>query len=157
MLDVRRVVEGLRPPALDELGLRVAIEQAVDRLCTASAMETDVTVTISDQLPAAVEVAAYRIVTEAVTNVVRHAAARRCRVSIRASGRALAVEVADDGQGIDPGITPSGHGLSTMHERAEELGGTLVVESADGTIVRASIPIAFVPPQPDSPSLAAVR
>ena len=83
VVDVRRLVEGLRPPALDELGLAGACTQAVERL-TAGA-DLAVSVHASDDLPAlpaAVEVAAYRIVVEAVTNTVRHARARRCDVSL---------------------------------------------------------------------------
>ena len=83
VVDVRRLVEGLRPPALDELGLADACAQAVDRLTGGSGLAA--TVHASDDLPAlpaAVEVAAYRIVVEAVTNTVRHACARSCRVSI---------------------------------------------------------------------------
>jgi two-component system, NarL family, sensor kinase len=90
----------------------------------------------------------YRIITEAVTNTVRHAEARRCRVGIAATDAGLVVEVADDGRGAgDRRSSPAGHGLSTMRERAEELGGTLTVTSNAGTVVRASLPLPHVPAQ----------
>jgi signal transduction histidine kinase len=91
-----------------------------------------------------VEVAAYRIAQEAMTNVVRHAGARHCRVnlSIDEESGSLSLEVEDDGRGTGRGLGP-GVGLSSMRERAEELGGTLVVgpsPSGGGTLVRAELP-----------------
>ena len=77
------------------------------------------------ELPAAAEVAAYRIVVEAVTNVVHHASARSCAIRIRTDD-GLSIVVDDDGVGLDGGVRP-GVGLASMHERAEELGGTCVV------------------------------
>ena len=80
-------------------------------------------------LPAAVEVAAYRIVVEAMTNVVRHVGARRCDVSLACTAAGLAVTVSDDGAGFRPS-GHHGHGLAIMRERAEELGGTVTVTGA---------------------------
>ena len=97
------------------------MEQAIGRLTAAASLRTEVTVSVPERLPAAVEVAADRIVTE-VTNVVRHADASSCRVEIAAAGSCLMIEVADDGLGLDPTSAYAGHGLSTMRERAEELG-----------------------------------
>jgi signal transduction histidine kinase len=93
-------------------------------------------------LPAAVEVAAYRITQEALHNVVKHAQARTCRVGLSCSG-VLQVEISDDGLGVAPDRQP-GVGLQSMRERAAELGGTCVVESriGGGTQVRARIPVA---------------
>jgi signal transduction histidine kinase len=92
------------------------------------------------ELPAAVEVAAYRIAAEAVTNAARHAAASRCVVRIAVNG-ALDLEIADDGTGIAPGSQP-GVGLTSIRERAAELGGTCTFGSGDGgTIVRARLPL----------------
>jgi signal transduction histidine kinase len=92
------------------------------------------------ELPAATEVAVFRIVTEAVTNVVRHAGARRCRVTVAAGDRCLRLEIADDGAGLAdrPG---TGNGLHTMRERAEEMRGSLRLISAGGTTVLAELPI----------------
>jgi signal transduction histidine kinase len=141
VLDVRRVVEGLRPPALDELGLAGACRQAVDRLTRAAGVRAEFR--IADQLtglPAAVEVAAFRIVLEAVTNVVRHAHAGRCCVTLARTDDALAVEVADDGAGSLDGLV-AGNGLATMRERAEELGGSLSIAAAHGGVrVSARLP-----------------
>ena len=95
-------------------------------------------------LPAAVEVAAYRIIQEAMTNVARHAHARTCRVrlSVDQTGSVLELEVTDDGVGMPEGRR-AGVGLSSMRERAEELGGTLVVEPGPegGTRVLARLPM----------------
>ncbi|HJQ44623.1 MAG TPA: histidine kinase, partial [Jatrophihabitantaceae bacterium] len=141
VVDVRRVVEGLRPPALDELGLDDACRQAVDRLTRAAGISAEV---VSDpavaSLPAAVEVAAFRIVTEAVTNVVRHARAQRCSVSLVRDPTALVVTVCDDGTGLASN-SDAGHGLATMRERAEELGGSLsIVPTEPGLRVTAVLP-----------------
>lgn len=141
--DIRRLVYDLRPPALDDLGLVPAIRQRI------AAFESgdhglQITVTVSDdlgELPAAVEVAAYRIVTEAVTNVARHAGAQRCAVRLSLNG-ALEIEVGDDGRGVD-GPLNAGVGLMSLRERAEELGGSCEVTSSHqhGTRVVASLPV----------------
>jgi signal transduction histidine kinase len=140
--EIRRVVEGLRPPALDELGLVGALEQVGSRISRTSAMQTSVTAAQLPALPAAVEVAAFRIVSEAITNAVKHAAATRCSVTMSADATSLRIVVSDDGRGLD-GTAPQGHGLHTMRERAEELRGRLTVaSSADGgTVVEASLPL----------------
>lgn len=138
--DVRRVVEGLRPPALDELGLPAALQQTVGRLTVAEALTVEVRISDLPALPAAVEVAAYRIVSEAVTNTVRHATAAHCIVALSCSDRRLQVDVSDDGCGM-PDTPKPGHGLDTMRERAEELGGRLWVRSERGTTVHAAIPL----------------
>jgi len=146
VVDVRRLVEGLRPPALDELGLAGACEQAVERL-TAGA-DVSASVRASDDLPAlpaAVEVAAYRIIVEAVTNTVRHARARHCQVSVNYSEAALAIVVTDDGAGL-LNSAGHGHGLAIMRERAEELGGTVAVrDGSPGVTVEARLPAATAP------------
>jgi signal transduction histidine kinase len=144
VLEVRRVVEGLRPPALDELGLDGALEQVVSRLGAGSGVAVDLSVGELPPLSAAVEVAVFRIVSEAVTNAVRHAAATRCTVEVTPAGRLLRVTVTDDGSGVRDG-GPAGHGLQTMRERAEELRGRLRVTTGPGgggTTVAAEIPVA---------------
>ena len=146
VVDVRRLVEGLRPPALDELGLAGACAQAVDRLTAGSGLAASVQA--SDDLPAlpaAVEVAAYRIVVEAVANTVRHARARRCRVSMALTPAGLAVEVTDDGAGL-VASGHHGHGLAIMRERAEELGGTVTVrDGSPGVTIQARLPAVTTP------------
>jgi signal transduction histidine kinase len=141
VVDVRRLVEGLRPPALDELGLAGACTQAVERLTAGSGLAARVDACDDlPALPAAVEVAAYRIVVEAVTNTVRHAQARHCRVSMTRTPAGLAVEITDDGTGLY-GSGDHGHGLAIMRERAEEIGGTVTVrDGSPGVTVQACLP-----------------
>ena len=140
--DVRRIVEGLRPPALDELGLAGALEQLADRLTAGTDLLLDVEVAPAPGLAAAVEVAAYRIAQEALTNVVRHAGARRACVRIRTDDGDLVLEVADDGSGT-PAPRDGGVGLASMRERAEELGGLVEVlgRPGSGTRVTARLPV----------------
>jgi signal transduction histidine kinase len=146
MVEVRRVVEGLRPPAIDDLGLTGALQQAVTRLMGGSGMDARVDIGELPPLPAAMEIAVYRIITEAVTNVVRHAGATRCEVSLRAADGVLRLSVTDDGRGIvDPRVS-SGHGLQTMRERTEELRGRFDVSSEHGTVIVAELPLPPTPP-----------
>jgi signal transduction histidine kinase len=147
VIDVRRLVEGLRPPALDELGLAGACPQAVERLTTAAGVSASVRADDLPVLPAAVEVAAYRIVVEAVTNTVRHARARHCLVSLSVVPAALAVSVTDDGIGL-AGAGPHGSGLAIMRERAEEIGGAVTVsDAAPGVTVTALLPAVTTAPR----------
>ena len=132
--------------ALDEFGLVGAIRERALALHRAGARGPEVVVEAGaalPPLPAAVEVAAYRIAVEAITNAVRHAGARRCRVLIRASD-ALEVEVTDDGGGWSEPLRP-GVGIRSMRERAADVGGTLRIERAPGggTSVLASLPLSF--------------
>ncbi|HEU5043871.1 MAG TPA: sensor histidine kinase [Nocardioidaceae bacterium] len=142
--DVRRLVEDLRPPALDQLGLVGALEQHAVRLTERDpSLSVRVEAPALPALPAAVEVAAYRIVTEALNNVARHAAARKCLVRLEMEGsRVLAVRVEDDGVGF---TTPArlGIGLPAMSERALELGGTCETGPGlgGGTRVAARLPL----------------
>jgi signal transduction histidine kinase len=147
VLEVRRVVEGLRPPSLDELGLAGALAQTTRRLVAGTDIDLELHVADLPTLPAAVEVAAYRIVTEAVTNVVRHADATRCRIEVDADPSRLRLSVTDDGHGFEQvDGTAGGHGLHTMRERAEELRGTLRLVSGDGGAVVAELPLPAGPP-----------
>ena len=145
LADVRRLVHELRPPALDEVGLLGALQQSAARLHRAGgARPLDVRVEATGDLsalPAAVEVAAYRIVSEALANVVRHADASSVHVRLTV-GSALEVEVRDDGVGI-PLQTVAGVGLVSLRERAAELGGEVSVGCPDGrgTVVRARLPL----------------
>jgi signal transduction histidine kinase len=139
--DIRRLVYDLRPPILDEWGLVEALRERVAQYAL-----NDVRVTIEapealPPLPAAVEVAAYRIALEALANVVKHAHATTCAIRIALAPEALTLETRDDGVGR--GDSPLGVGLIAMRERATELGGSLVVEDAEphGTRVRARFPL----------------
>jgi two-component system, NarL family, sensor kinase len=140
--DVRRVVHGLRPPALDELGLLEALRAHAQQLdLHGPRVEVEAPVALPS-LPAAVEVAAYRIVQEALTNVLRHAHATRCRVTLTVGAGVLEVVVDDDGRGIAPGA-PWGVGVTSMRERAAELGGEAAVAArpGGGTRVQARLPL----------------
>ncbi|NRQ33365.1 sensor histidine kinase [Nonomuraea sp. NN258] len=142
LTDVRRLVHDLRPPALDELGVLRAIEQQADRFRTPA---LDVRVTGDDALgtlPAAVEVAAYRIVSEALANVVRHAGASRCDIRLGVRDGRLEVAVRDDGAGIGPDVA-AGVGMLSLRERAAELGGDCRVSCPPegGTVVTARLPL----------------
>jgi len=145
--EIRRLVYELRPPALDELGLTGALEAHVSQLNRSQGLRIQF-FTQPDPLPslsAAVEVAAYRISLEGITNVVRHAKAQRCDVFLRLekNGRScLVIDISDDGIGIFPEQQP-GVGLNSMRERAEELGGSCRIAAAEngGTKVTAVLPI----------------
>ncbi|WP_243061245.1 sensor histidine kinase [Nocardioides sp. SR21] len=144
LADVRRLVHGLRPPALDDLGLLAALDQQAERM---SSSDLSVTVAAEDvpALPAAVEVAAYRIASEALTNTARHAAASTAAVRLEGRSHALLVEISDDGSGIAPDVV-AGVGLRSIRERAEELGGRTEISCppAGGTRVRAWLPMSTV-------------
>jgi signal transduction histidine kinase len=127
--DVRRLVRGLRPPVLEDLGLDAALRAHADRL---GPLEVEFELPQSPlALPAAVELALYRIATEALTNVVRHAHARHCRVCLRTDGDEVALAVIDDGRGLATDAAP-GVGLRSMRERAAELGGGVELTTGPG-------------------------
>jgi signal transduction histidine kinase len=136
--DVRRLVHDLRPPALDDRGLVGAVRQ----LAEPQPLPIEVVATDLGTLSAAVEVAAYRIVAESLTNVVRHAEASSARVHLARTPSDLVVEVADDGVGIAEDVQ-AGVGLLSIRERAAELGGRTDVQcpSSGGTVVRAVLPL----------------
>jgi two-component system, NarL family, sensor kinase len=145
--DIRRLVNGLRPPALDDLGLIGSLRQQTDRLAQRPD-GSSVAVCLNTPeplppLPAAVEVAAYRIITEAMTNAARHSGATRIDVRLAvAEGDGLRIEVRDDGRVPGPGWQP-GFGLTSMRERAAELGGTCQAgpDPAGGGRVIAALPL----------------
>ena len=140
--DVRRVVYGLRPIELDNAGLVGAIRQRLAGLPAAERGQIKVEMDLRDPLPAlspAVELAAYRIASEAINNALTHSAGRRCLVTITANGT-LAVTVRDDGR--PPASWTPGVGLRSILERAEELGGTAAAgPTGDGWEVRARLPL----------------
>jgi len=140
--EVRRIVADLRPPALDA-GLTGALRHRADLLTAGSGGQLVVTVADHDgasELPSALEVAAYRIATEAMTNTVRHAQASSCDVDVQYDGHRLTLRVIDDGSGEPPHSV--GTGLTSMRERAEELGGvcTVTFRPGTGTEVAVSLP-----------------
>ncbi|HEX6989671.1 MAG TPA: sensor histidine kinase, partial [Bacillota bacterium] len=147
LADLRRLVYNLRPPALDSYGLVEAIRQYAATLAAGGQEQPRalrVVLSAPEPLPlldAATEAAAFRIVQEALANAARHAGARTAWVRIRVNG-ALEVAVEDDGNGLPPDPRP-GVGLSSMRERAEELGGTLTLSnrSEGGVRVLARLPV----------------
>jgi signal transduction histidine kinase len=142
LAQIRGIARELRPPGLDALGLVDALRQQLATIGGPDGPAVEIVAAEVGVLPAAIEVAAYRIVIEAVTNTVRHAGARTCRVEIGRDRASLTIRVADDGAGIGPGAV--GVGTRAMYERAAEVGGELLVEAAPsgGTVVSASLPIA---------------
>jgi two-component system NarL family sensor kinase len=151
--EIRRLVYELRPPELDKLGLAGAVHDYASGLDVQTANGAGFEVNVGPlngellELPSAVEVAAYRIATEALTNVVRHAQARHCTVHFKLDANSrekiLLMEIMDDGIGL-PNDGKAGVGMNSMRERAEEVGGELRVESThyDGTRVIARLPLA---------------
>lgn len=146
--NIRQIVYALRPPSLDDLGLVAAIQAYIGQL-SVSRHGLYISLETSPQdfprLSAAVEVAAYRIILEALTNVIKHAQAQECIVKFSVSedeSGMLHLEIKDDGIGL-PKVKPAGVGLTSMRERVEELGGSFAIESRQtkGTCVLAQIPL----------------
>ena len=144
--EIRGLIDGLRPAALDD-GLAAALGAVAARvngptLTTTSAVDDGL-----GALPAAVEVVTYRIVTEAVANVAKHAGAQHCTVRVRRDGHLIRISIDDDGRGLaastaHPTGAPSGGvGIASIRSRLQEVGGSLeIVSSTAGTSVRAAIP-----------------
>ncbi|WP_119729432.1 sensor histidine kinase [Thermomonospora amylolytica] len=144
--DIRELVYGLRPPALDDLGLAGAVQALADGASGPAGDQQALRVHVRidgdlERLPAAVEVAAYRIVQEALTNVRRHSGARTVLVRLERSSE-LQVSITDDGAGLPP-HGRAGVGMSSMRERAAELGGSCSIGPGPGggTLVQARLPI----------------
>jgi signal transduction histidine kinase len=132
--DIRRLAHGLRPPALDELGLVGALRERALRLSRGARSGDDgvaIAMRLPDELllPAAVEVAIYRITEEALTNIVKHARASQVDIEL-VVGKLTELTISDDGVGLPDDARP-GVGLLSMRERAEELGGTLTIARRD--------------------------
>jgi len=150
--EIRRLVYGLRPPALDELGLQGALIDFANNMNHPENSQKPLAVKIQappeglPPLPAAVEVAAYRIATEAVTNAAKHAKANTCLVTLGlnegSENKRLSLEIKDDGVGL-PQYLRTGVGLNSMRERCEEIGGTLGIlsEPGKGTQLTAVLPL----------------
>jgi len=140
--DIRRLVYNLRPPALDEFGLLSALREQAAHYQHQGLKVAFAAPEALPPLPAAVEVATYRIAQEALTNIARHARAQHCLLQLALDTEALHLDISDDGQGI-----PTGHGigvgLHAMHERASELGGSCTIArgSSGGTTVRVTLPL----------------
>lgn len=139
--DVRQVIEDLRPPALDDLGLVASIEGLARRVRTGT-LDVVVDSRPLPPLPAAVDVACYRIAAEALANAARHARAGRVDVELRIDDGDLVLTVTDDGQGLPAEPRRRGLGLASMRQRAEEIGGRCAIESDHGgTRVSVALPL----------------
>jgi signal transduction histidine kinase len=142
--NLRAIIAELRPAALDELGLRAALSALVRRTEATAGLEvvTDFALEEDARLPPEMETTIYRVVQEALTNVVKHARARRVEVAVRELAGTLELRVADDGTGFDPGAADGGYGLVSMRERVELAGGELRIEPGPrGTAVSARLPL----------------
>ncbi|MGR7025936.1 GAF domain-containing sensor histidine kinase [Geodermatophilus sp. URMC 62] len=142
--EVRRILDGLRPASLDDVGLVAAVGRHADAL--APSVPVRVSAEELPPLPPEVETAAYRIAQEALTNVARHSGARSAEVGLRARGGRLEVAVVDDGSGFERGADDEpgadGVGLGSMRTRARAVGGDLTVTSGpEGTRVVAGLPL----------------
>jgi signal transduction histidine kinase len=147
--EVRRIIDELRPAALENVGLAQALRERAASLAARSASGMIMEVSAAEpipELPEQVETAAFRIAEEAMTNVLRHARASRCEVRLEADG-ALVVSVSDNGIGLPAQTRPDGIGLTSMRQRADKLGGCCTVSPADpsGVIVQARLPLEVTP------------
>ena len=142
--EVRRIAMDLHPVALD----RLSLGEAVSELCSGIENRASLAIRYSsravpENLPAAVEASAFRLVQECLTNVVKYAEAKSVRVELSFIENHLKIEVVDDGRGFNPDVIDSGYGLRGMHDRVELLSGTLSIESERrrGTTVTAFLPV----------------
>jgi two-component system sensor histidine kinase DegS len=143
--DIRRLIYDLRPVALDELGLVPAMREHLARCEQEHGLIVNFTADNGERLPAPVETALFRIVQEAVNNVIRHAQARHLSVTLTRSAEHVELRIIDDGQGFDAQLPRSGRqiGLWSMCQRVEQLGGHFELHSVpeQGTIVVAALPL----------------
>jgi two-component system NarL family sensor kinase len=138
--DLRRIIDGLRPPALDEVGLVEAIRDRLLALSDDDGPDIQVSAGRLPVFPPEVEVACYHVAVEAVHNAVRHSGAQQVSVTLATANDRLDFTVTDNGRGIG---VPAGHGqgLLTMRQRVEEIGGRLSVATGpSGTTVSATLP-----------------
>jgi signal transduction histidine kinase len=141
--NLRAIITDLRPSLLDDLGLGPAIEALLERRRVAG-LEIAAELSLGDDevLDPELETTIYRLLQEALTNIVKHAHANHVRVLVRVTPADVVVEVEDDGDGFDTDAQTSGFGLAGMSERVYLAGGRLDVESGDrGTTVRAQLPV----------------
>ncbi len=147
---LRQLINDLRPPILDEAGVQPALEHLVHRLGGVSDLEVEMNVDLAfecgrrtHRLSASLEDALYRVVQEALNNVIKHSGASRVVVSVIEGDETIDVRVADNGAGMGEQRGTAGFGLIGMQERVELMGGTLEIRSptTGGTEVRVSVPV----------------
>jgi signal transduction histidine kinase len=143
--NLRAIISDLRPAALDQLGLLPALRSLARRTSSVHALDIVTDFAPYDdgrRLPPELETTAYRLVQEALTNVVKHARARRVEIAVHARAVAFEIRVSDDGSGFDPAAATAGFGLLGMRERVHFAGGDLRIESGpSGTELRARLPV----------------
>jgi two-component system, NarL family, sensor histidine kinase DevS len=142
--DVRRLAVELRPSALDDFGLVAAIERLTETFAAGSGIAVDLEARLGDErLPGEIETALYRLVQEALTNVLKHAGAERVRVLLARDGAGVTAVVEDDGSGFDEAGRNGGLGLTGMRERLNIVGGRLTIDSSSGrgTTLLAEVPL----------------
>jgi signal transduction histidine kinase len=149
---LHRLAANLRPPALDQLGLVAALDQLGEDLFESSGVKIQFEAIglEGDRLSGRIETELFRIAQEAVTNAIRHAAAGEIGIILQRRDARLQLIVEDDGRGFDPAAAERGErlGLAVMRERVENLGGTLLIESAPG---RGTTVVVEVPQAPQAP------
>jgi signal transduction histidine kinase len=141
--ELRRALARLGPAVLDEVGLEASLHRALDAFVEQCGCEVERRLSVPEGLEPAVEVALYRVVQEALTNVARHADARTVRVVIESDEHAVRLRIEDDGVGITKGARGNGRGVHGMRERAELLRGSFVIaqgEGGRGTRIDVSLP-----------------
>jgi signal transduction histidine kinase len=146
--ELRALISELRPATLDQLGLIAAVEDLTDRVSHGAEIELEADLAVDvGRLDPELETVVYRLVQEALNNVVKHAGAGRVHLQLRSDEDRLDLLISDDGQGFDPGAEHGGFGLAGMRERVELAGGELQIESTpgSGTRVLASVPFTASP------------
>jgi signal transduction histidine kinase len=139
--NLRAIITELRPAALDELGLAPALTTLAQRVATSSGLEVETAIDIERRVADEQETVAYRVVQEALSNVVKHARATSVSVSAAVVDGELDIVVADDGRGFDPAAPSGGFGLVGMRERIDLAGGTFAISPNDpGTRVEVTLP-----------------
>jgi signal transduction histidine kinase len=143
--ELSRLINDLRPATLERLGLPGALEALAEESANRGDFEIETAIAVEARLSGDEERGVYRLVQEALTNVVKHAGAKRVEVTVRTADGKVAIAVADDGSGFDPALGP-GRGLLGMRERVQMLGGTIEIDSRPdaGTRVTASLPLLAV-------------
>jgi signal transduction histidine kinase len=149
---LQKLITDLRPAALDELGIKPAVEALVARTAASSGLDVEARIDLAyysgraaTRLAGEIESTVYRLVQEALTNAVKHAGAERAWVEIVEDGSTVTVAVSDDGGGFDPERADGGFGLVGMRERVELVEGRLLIDSTHGkgTVIRAELPAVY--------------
>ncbi len=142
--ETRLLIFELRPPILDEVGLMAALQTRLDAVESRSGLVYQLDFAELDQLPSNLETGLYRITQEALNNILKHAQARQVTISLTQNGARIRLKIRDDGCGFDPTAKrQKGYGLQSMRERAEQIGGTFILQSKpqDGTTIIVEAPI----------------